>query len=168
MKKITFLTVALLLTFFVSTETMAQTAAAPSAADKAGAAKTVQLLEGSGYGYTKAQGNVWVIKFKGQQLTEFPVIVIYSENMLILVSVVAEKKDYRVTPELMQKLLALNDDLDRVKVGIDKDDGDLFVRIDLSLRVVDDQEFKANLEQISAAVDETYAVLKPFLAAPKK
>lgn len=172
MKKIVLFTAALLLTLLVSTETLAQTPAQgakpASAADKAGATKTVQLLEASGYGYTKAQGNVWVIKFKGQQLAEFPVIVIYSENMLILVSVVAEKKDYKITPDLMQKLLALNDDLDRVKVGIDKDDGDLFVRIDLSLRVVDDQEFKANLDQISAAVDETYTVLKPFLVAPKK
>ena len=142
--------------------------AAPSAADKAATAKVLQLLESTGLGYTKAQDNVWVIKYKGQQLSDFSVIVIYSQNMLIFVSVVAEKKDYKTPPDLLQKLLALNDDLDRVKIGIDKEDGDLFVRIDLSLRVVDETEFKANLEQISAAVDETYAVLKPYLLAPKK
>jgi len=142
--------------------------AAPPAADKAATAKVLQLLESTGLVYTKAQENVWVVKYKGQQLSEFSVIVIYSQNMLIFVSVVAEKKDYKTPPELLQKLLALNDDLDRVKIGIDNDDGDLFVRIDLSLRVVDEQEFKANLEQISAAVDETYAVLKPYLLAPKK
>jgi hypothetical protein len=143
-------------------------AAVTTAADKAAAARVLQLLEATGLGYTKAQENVWVIKYKGEQLSEFSVIVVYSQNMLIFACVVAEKKDYKTPPELLQKLLALNDDLDRVKIGIDKDDGNLFVRIDLSLRVVDDQEFKANLEQISAAVDETYAVLKPYLAAPKK
>ena len=157
-----------------ATSAQAQTAssqakpAASSAADKAATAKVLQLLESTGLGYTKAQDNVWVIKYKGQQLSEFSVIVIYSQNMLIFVSVVAEKKEYKTPPDLLQKLLALNDDLDRVKIGIDNDDGDLFVRIDLSLRVVDETEFKANLEQISAAVDETYAVLKPYLLAPKK
>lgn len=157
-----------------ATVTQAQTTpsqdkpAASSAADKAATVKVLQLLESTGLGYTKAQENVWVIKYKGQQLSEFSVIVIYSQNMLIFVSVVAEKKNYKTPPDLLQKLLALNDDLDRVKIGIDNDDGDLFVRIDLSLRVVDETEFKANLEQISAAVDETYAVLKPYLLAPKK
>jgi hypothetical protein len=140
----------------------------PSAQDKAASAKVVQLLEASGHSYTKAKDNVWVIKFKGNQREEIPVVIIYAENMLILVSVVAEKAEVKVTPDLMQKLLKLNDTLDRVKVGIDNKDGDVFVRIDLSLRVVDEQEFKANLEQISAAADETYAALKPFLLAPKK
>jgi hypothetical protein len=170
MKKVLLFTCALLLTLLAATGAQAQTdkPAAPTAADKAATAKVLQLLESTGLGYSKAQENVWAIKYKGQQLAEFPVIVIYSQSMLIYVSVVAEKKDYKLTPELMQKLLALNDDFDRVKVGIDNDDGDIFVRIDQTLRVVDEQEFKANLEQISAAVDETYAVVKPFLVAPKK
>ena len=147
----------------------AQKPDAPTAVqDKAAAAKVVQLLEGSGHSYTKAKDNVWVIKFKGNQREEIPVIIIYAENMLILVSVVAEKAEIKVSPDMMQKLLKLNDHLDRVKVGIDNEDDDVFVRIDLSLRVVDEQEFKANLEQISAAADETYAALKPFLVAPKK
>jgi hypothetical protein len=174
MKLALLFTCALCLALPGSTNVLAQTPqqtappAASSATDKAASAKVLQLLESTGLGYTKAQGSVWVVKYKGEQLAEFPVIIIYSQDMLILVSVVAEKKDYKLTPELMQKLLGLNDDLDRVKVGIDKDDGDLFVRIDLTLRVVDETEFKANLDQISAAVDETYAALKPFLTTPKK
>lgn len=135
--------------------------------DKASAAKIVQLLEDSGHNYGKAGENVWAIRYKGNHLSEFGVIVIGHENLLILVGVVAEKKDFNATPEMMKKLLSLNDDLDRVKVGIDGD-GDLFNRIDLSLRVVDAQEFKANLEQISSAVDQTYAAIKPFLVNAKK
>jgi hypothetical protein len=68
---------------------------------------------------------------------------------------------------MMKKLLSLNDDFDRVKVGIDGD-GDLFTRIDLSLRVVDTQELKTNLEHISGAVDQTYAAIKPYLVNTKK
>jgi hypothetical protein len=68
---------------------------------------------------------------------------------------------------MMKKLLSLNDDFDRVKVGIDGD-GDLFNRIDLSLRVVDAQELKTNLEHISGSVDQTYAAIKPYLISAKK
>lgn len=135
--------------------------------DKASAAKIVQLLEDSGHNYGKAGENVWTIRYKGNHLSEFAVVVIGHESMLILVGVVAEKKDFNATPEMMRKLLLLNDDFDRVKVGIDKD-GDLFNRIDLSLRIVDTQEFKANLEQISSAVDQTYAAIKPYLVSAKK
>jgi hypothetical protein len=135
--------------------------------DKASAAKIVQLLEDSGHNYGKAAENVWSIRYKGDHLSEFSVIVIGHENLLILVGVVAEKKDFNVTPEMMKKLLSLNDDFDRVKVGIDGD-GDLFNRIDLSLRVVDAQELKTNLEHISGSVDQTYAAIKPYLVSAKK
>jgi hypothetical protein len=135
--------------------------------DKASVAKIVQLLEESGHNYGKGGENVWFIKFQGNQHPEFNVVIAGHEKLLVLISVVAEKKDFNLSPEMMKKLLALNDDFDRVKIGIDED-GDLFARIDLSLRVVDAQEFKVNVEQISAAVDETYAAIKPYLVAPKK
>jgi hypothetical protein len=135
--------------------------------DKASAAKIIQLLEDSGHNYGKAAENVWTIRYRGNHLSDFSIIVIGHENMLILVGVVAEKKDFNAAPEMMKKLLSLNDELDRVKVGIDEE-GDLFNRIDLSLRVVDAQEFKANLEQISSAVDQTYAAIKPYLVSAKK
>ena len=138
------------------------------ALDKASASKIVQMLEESGHTYGKASDNVWSVKFKGNNVEQVSVIVIGHEGMLILVSVLAEKKDFKASPELMMKLLRLNDDYDRLKVGID-DDGDMFVRIDLTLRVTDSQEFKVNVEQISAAADEITAVIKPFLiTAPAK
>lgn len=132
--------------------------------DKASATKIVQMLEDSGHTYGKSADNVWVVKFRGNTLEDIAVITIGHENMLILVAVIAEKKDFKATPELMMKLLRLNDDYDRLKVGIDKD-GDMFVRIDLSLRVTDSQEFKLNVEQVSAAADEIATAIKPFMIA---
>ncbi len=167
MQKYLSLTFVLVVTLLCATLTSAQTAA-PSAADKAATAKVVQLLEGSGHGYTKAKDGVWVIKYEGKQLSEFAVVTLYVEGMVIFVATVAEKAEFKPAPELLQKLLHLNDTLDRVKVGIDDKDGEIFVRIDLTLRITDLEEFKANLDQISAAVDETYVVVKPFLLAPKK
>lgn len=146
---------------------MAQTQSETPKLDKASASKIAQLLEESGHAYGKASANVWTVKFKGNNRDDISVIVIGHEGMLIMVSVVAEQKDFKASPELMMKLLRLNDDYDRLKVGID-DDGDLFVRIDLSLRVVDAQEFKTNVEQISAAADEILNVVKPYLVSPDK
>lgn len=136
--------------------------------DKASAAKIVQMLEESGHTYGKAADNVWSVKFRGNTLDDISVITIGHEGLLIMVAVVAEKKDFKATPELMTKLLKLNDDYDRIKVGIDKD-GDMFVRVDLTLRVTDSQEFKLNVEQVSAAADEIAATIKPYMvAAPAK
>ncbi|MFN0085585.1 MAG: YbjN domain-containing protein [Blastocatellia bacterium] len=135
--------------------------------DKASAGKIVQMLEESGAGYAKASESVWVAKFKGNVREEIVVLVIGHENMLILSGDVVEKQGYKSSPELMMRLLRLNDEYDRVKVGIG-DDGEIFVRIDLSLRVVDAREFKENLDQISAAVDEIYGAIKPHLVPVKK
>jgi len=164
MKKQLLLSFALMALLAVSA--LAQTQPEPEPKlDKASAAKIAQLLEESGHAYGKASANVWTVRFKGNNLDDVNVIVIGHDGMLILVSVLAEKKDFKASPELLMKLLRLNDDYDRLKVGID-DDGDLFVRIDLTLRVVDTQEFKTNVEQISAAADEMQAVIKPYLVTP--
>jgi hypothetical protein len=39
------------------------------------------------------------------------------------------------------------------------------VRSDASVRLLDVEELKAQIEQVAAAADETYAALRPFLAA---
>ena len=67
---------------------------------------------------------------------------------------------------MMKKLLGLNEQLDRVKIGLDKE-GDVFVRIDLSIRILDKQELKENLDQAAAAANDVFAALKPFLIATK-
>jgi hypothetical protein len=150
-----------LLSLFLSVLCLpAQAQTKPAAAP---ASKVVQLLEASGQNYSKAGEGVWVVKAKSVNITEFGVMTIYSEGMLILAVTVAEKAEYKASPELMQKLLGLNDTLDRVKIGIDGKDSDIFVRIDLSLRVVDQKEFNDNLTQIIAATDETVTAIKPHL-----
>ncbi len=129
--------------------------------------KVIQLLEASGYNYTKAGDNVWTIPFQGKVFPQFNVVVIYIEGIIVTFGVVAEKKDLKVTPELMQKLLRLNSDMDRVKIAID-DAGDLVVRIDSSLRVLDAEEFKAVVEQTASATDDVYAAIKQYLIKPAK
>lgn len=145
----------------------AQPAQQEPALNKAVASKIVQMLEESGHSYAKASGNVWTVKFKGNNLQDVNVIVVGTDTMLVLVSVLAEKQEFKTTPESLTKLLRLNDDYDRVKVCID-DDGSVILRVDITMRITDAKEFKENVEQMSAATDEIYAVIKPFLVVPKK
>ena len=137
-----------------------------NAQDKSSPTRISQLLEESGYPYTKAADSVWTIPFEGKALFKFNVVVSTQQNILVLFAIVAEKKKLRVTPEMMQRLLRLNSELDRVKIGID-DQGDAFVRVDLSIRVLDSQELKANIEQVAAAADEVFAAIKPFITIAK-
>jgi hypothetical protein len=137
-----------------------------SSAQNTSSPKIARLLEDSGYPYTKASNNVWSVPFQGKALPNFLLVASAQQDILVLFVVVAEKKDFKVTPELMHKMLKLNGDLDRVKIGFDKD-GDAFVRVDLSIRVLDSQEFKENVEQVAAAADELYTAIKPFTISTK-
>lgn len=163
MKKLFSIFVSFALLTLLAISALAQAQEKPKI-DKASATKIVQMLEDSGHTYSKSADNVWVVKFRGNTLEDIGVITIGHEKMLILVAVVAEKKDFKTSPELMMKLLRLNDDYDRLKVAIDQD-GDMIVRVDLSLRVTDAEEFKLNVEQVSAAADEIATAIKPFMVA---
>ena len=125
-------------------------------------AKLAGLLERSGYSYKKAADNVWVVTFKGNSLADINVIVTSVEGLIVMGAVVAEKKSMQVTPEMMRKLLKLSHEIDRVKIGLDSDD-DLFVRSEVSARLFDLEEFKSDMQQVSAASDQVHAAIKPFL-----
>ncbi len=129
-------------------------------------ARVTQLLAECSYQYTKAAEAVWVVPFQGKSLGSFKVIVTTQQGMLVVFVIVASKADLNLTPEAMEKLLKFNHRVDRVKIGLD-DDGDTFVRVDLSLRVLDAQEFKLNVEQVAAGADEVFAGIQTFLKSPK-
>ncbi|MCI0488303.1 MAG: YbjN domain-containing protein [Blastocatellia bacterium] len=128
--------------------------------------KLARILNRSGYTYTRAADNVWTVDFKGDSLSEFHLFITSTEDLVIIGAVVAKKGVMRVTPEMMRRLLKLTHDLDRAKIGFDKDD-DLFVRVDVSGRLFDDQEFKANIEQVAAVTDRVFREIKPFIRAQR-
>ncbi len=99
-------------------------------------------------------------------MPDFNVVVFTAEDLAIFVVFVAEQKQLKVTPELMKSLLQMNADVDRVKIGIDKE-GSLFVRVDASIRVMDVDELKANVEQVAAATDEVAKAAKPYIIESK-
>ena len=127
---------------------------APSA--HSGTAKIDQLAKSSGYGFTRKTDSVWAADFQGKILKQFRLVVAVQDDVLVTFVTLAEKDRLPVSTEFMHMLLHYNSTLDRVKIGYD-DDGDLFVRCDASVRVVDAKEFHAIVDQVAAASDEVYA-----------
>lgn len=125
-------------------------------------ATIARLLDQSEYAFTKASEGVWMIPFEGKELANFNVVVTTQQDVLVFFVIVAEKKDFNATPDVLGRLLKLNHDLDRVKIGIDGD-GDAFTRVDLSIRRLDVEELKVNVEQVAAAADVVFGAIKPNL-----
>ena len=125
-------------------------------------AKTARLLNESKAKFAKVQDGIWTVPFDGKQMKSFDVVIAADKTYLLMWVTVANQKNFRSEPELLKKLLSHNDEFDRVKIGIDKR-GDLSVRIDMSMRLVDKQEFVETLNQTAAAADLVYASVVPYL-----
>jgi hypothetical protein len=136
-----------------------------AAADDADHAKIAQLLQGSGYHYVQKNDSVWYIEFERKSLGTFKVIGASQQGLLVVFVTIARKARLDLSSDLSYKMLKLNHELDRIKVGID-DDGDAFVRVDLSIRTLDEEEFKLNIEQVANAAEEAYADIQPLLKQP--
>lgn len=130
------------------------------------AADLVALLEKTGYsGYTKVDDGIWEIQFKGKNLPEFPVRIVLSEDIVLVMAKLADRKKLVHTEQLFQKLLELNDKMDTVKFALSSEM--LYVRLELHSRLLDEKELHYALDQISAAVDESYPQIKQFLSGAK-
>ena len=136
----------------------------PAEQARASVSKVGRLLDESGYKFTKVADSVWTIPFEGKSLPSFTVIVSTQENIAVIFVILAKKAELNATPEMMRQLLQLNADLDKVKIGLDDSD-DLFVRIDSGIRVMDVEEFKANVDQVSGATDEVHRRIKAYIRA---
>jgi hypothetical protein len=68
-------------------------------------------------------------------------------------------------PALLTKMLELNNDFDYVKLALN--DTMLYIRMDAPLRLLDVDELNHVLEQVSAAADEAYPQISPYVEAAK-
>lgn len=132
---------------------------------KAAAANVVALLEKSGHNYTKVKDGVWEINFTGDNLKDFSVRLALGDNILVTMAKLADRKDLKLDPALLMKLLELNHSFDSVKLALSEDM--LYVRMDTHLRILDTQEMKYVIDQMSGATDEVYPQIKKFIAGAK-
>ncbi len=115
-------------------------------------AKTGRLLEATGVSYKKIDDGIWGVSYKGENRNEITVIVTAYQEYVIIFTQVASAEDLSLTPAIMKRLLEVNDEVDWAKVGLDEK-GDLFVRIDLSIRTVDKDELLQCILQTADVTD---------------
>jgi hypothetical protein len=130
-----------------------------------GAADIVALLEKSGYSYTKVGDGIWEIPGTGKNVKEFGIRLALAEDILLVMVKLADRKDLKLQPAALTKLLELNHKFDSIKVALSEEM--LYVRMDTHLRLLDNQELKYLVEQIANAADETYPQIKQFIAGAK-
>jgi hypothetical protein len=127
------------------------------------AAKIVDLMQADKYKFQTTQSpTVWLIRFAGDHLKDIKVVVTVKESTMVVFVTVVENQRLPVTTDFMRTLLEQNHELDRVKVGYDRD-GDLSVRIDGSVRVMDAAELREIVNQVKNASDEIYGMIEPSL-----
>jgi len=130
-----------------------------------GSPEIVALLEKSGYSYSKVGEGVWQIPGTGKNLKEFAIRLALAEDVLLVMVKLADRKDLKLQPALMTKLLELNHKFDWIKLALSEDM--LYLRMDTHVRLVDGQELKYLVEQIANATDETYPQIKQFVTGAK-
>jgi Putative bacterial sensory transduction regulator len=125
----------------------------------------VALLEKSGHSYTKVSDSVWEVDFQGKNIKQIPVRVTLAPGILVTMCKLVDRKSLRLEPALLIKLMELNNDFDYVKLALTEDM--LYVRMDTLLRLLDSDELNHALEQVSAAAEEAYPHISPFIATEK-
>jgi len=120
------------------------------------------LLKQTGYAYTTHNPTTWSINLNRKNLGNVKVILSTGSDILVTFVIVAKKAAIQKTPQMMDRLLTANHDYDYTKIGLDKD-GDMFVRVDMPLRVVDGPELKAIIDQVANASDEVYVKVAQWI-----
>jgi hypothetical protein len=139
---------------------------AAHAQDKSkGAPEVVALLEKSGYSYKKLSDGLWEIPGTGKNLKEFGIRLALADDILLVIVKLADRKDLKLQPALLTKLLELNHKFDSIKLALAEDM--VYLRMDTHVRLLDNQELKYLVEQIANATDETYPQIKQFIAGAK-
>jgi hypothetical protein len=133
-------------------------AARPALAQSVSMAK---MLEQTGYTYKTHNATTWSIDLDRKNTGTTKVILSTGDDMLVTFVILAKKAAIKKTPQLLEALARANHDYDYTKIGLDKD-GDLFVRIDTKLRLLDAAELKYVIDQVANASNELYPKLSAW------
>lgn len=131
----------------------------PTAPTSASVTALNALLKECRFEYFESGPGTYNVLVPGKQVPRHKLFVATYEGLVLVGTVVARKADIPKSSDLATRLLRFNHDFDRVKVALDND-GDLVVRVDLTLRILDATELRANIEQVSASADEILSILQ--------
>lgn len=133
---------------------------------ESGEVKVARLLNDSNIKFTKIDKTTWTIPFEGRSMKDITVVTSVGQGVVVVFALIPDSKNIRFPAATLQKLLNLNEAMDRVKIGIDKP-GLVFVRIDMTLRTLDQEELSTAIDQVAAAVDEVHGNIREHLPKGK-
>lgn len=121
------------------------------------AAKIDRLFENSGFKYTQLGTSVWTVECESNT-----VLVGGGPDTFVAFMTIAKKGKFQITAESMSEMLKLAAELDQVKFVID-DEGDLAIRSDFRVGLMDQATFKDTLLRVSLGYDQGVSRIAPFL-----
>jgi hypothetical protein len=120
------------------------------------------MLKQTVYAYTTHNDTTWSIDLDRKNIGKMRVILSSGSDILVTFVIMAKKAGIQKTPQLLDALATANNDYDYAKIGLDKD-GDMFVRVDMPLRILDATELKQIIDQVANASDELYPKIKAWI-----
>jgi hypothetical protein len=134
----------------------------PVSTDNEGVIKKLNhLMENCGFNYQNPALNIWSIPVEAKSRV-WKVILSGSEkeNIAFFLNKIADLPP-KISPEFLKTLLELNYDYDKGKFVLSE--GTLYFRIDVTLRILDVEELKSDINQCAIAADDIYPKIAPFL-----
>ena len=123
--------------------------------------RTEKMLRDIKANYQPFQGeNSFVVVYSGKEIEEISVILIETDDAVLVLADVAAGRTVGLTPEVMRKLLEFNMKADFIKVGI-SDIGSIRVQSEQDLVSINTKSFGTLLNQIAAGADDVAKILKP-------
>jgi hypothetical protein len=162
MKEFLHVTALVLINFMVATALTNSAHAQVKSEPAASLSKTERLLKEISSTYTVLKGkNTFLVPFEGKHKKDIEVIIVESDDMIVLFSTVADGKEIEFTPTLMRKLLEFNMQADHIKVGI-SERGSIDVQAEAFLSWMEPKSFQAVLDQIAAGANIVSGIVAPF------
>ena len=126
------------------------------------AAKVERLLKATGIAYNKHTENTWSVDLTRKNIGKVRVIATTTNHIVVTFIIVAKKDNINKTPQLMEALLRANHDYDYEKGGLDED-GDMFARIDIPVRLIDEEGLKYAIGQLADSTDALFPKISGFI-----
>jgi Putative bacterial sensory transduction regulator len=125
-------------------------------------AKVERFLQQSGFTHRKTGDRTWVVERQGKTMGKLTILVATGSGFMVAGIILAAKDSMNTSPEMMFKLLKFNHSLDYVKVGFDDDD-DLFVRMEVKTRLLDQQQFNEVFDLVVNNAETVNTAMKPYI-----
>lgn len=121
----------------------------------------VTLMDDVGYNYKIVNDSLCQVVFKGDTLKLYEVNVLHFEDMVIVyVNLTREGEVQKIPVELnqnnMQKVMNYNIHFDYLKFGVERSNGDFFVRADILTEGLNSRILRRFIDQVGRAVNEIY------------